>query len=344
MKIIIFFLLLIPVLGYPQINTNLKLNLEHDYCYYIDMYLFAQDSQGQFLGVLSSNKYDSESIINTFGQYGSTYSSTSILNKYCDYGSEYSSLSAYNKFASNPPIICKLENGVYTPLAFLTKNTLKEPALDPDILITLLKNDCDTSAASEPDILAFSLWISEKDYCIGDSIEINYTIFNNSRSDFNSLFYTSLSLDTSLITSFKTTKLASKTSIHGSARVKLSSNTHRIILITDYTSLVPESNEANNRTSLIIHPKIPTTGIEQKLVGETLSIYPNPVYSNGFLKIDSDTFFSRITMYSFNGQLILDKPIENNIIDISTENINKGLYLIKLYNRQGYVVKKIIIS
>lgn len=42
-----------------------------------ESFLLAQD--GQFLGMLSSNKYQSDSVMN---KYGSKYSSTSIFNQY----------------------------------------------------------------------------------------------------------------------------------------------------------------------------------------------------------------------------------------------------------------------
>lgn len=60
---------------------------------------------GQFLGVLSSNRYDSLSVSNPYGQYGSKYSSTSIHNPYSVYGSKYSSLSPNNPYATSPPIL-----------------------------------------------------------------------------------------------------------------------------------------------------------------------------------------------------------------------------------------------
>ena len=45
-----------------------------------DSFLLAQD--GQFLGMLSANKYQSDSVMNEYESYGSKYSSTSIFNQY----------------------------------------------------------------------------------------------------------------------------------------------------------------------------------------------------------------------------------------------------------------------
>ena len=62
-------------------------------------------NNGQFLGKLSLNIYDSESILNKYGKYGNPYSPTSIMNRYSTYGSPYSSLSPFNQYSFTPPVI-----------------------------------------------------------------------------------------------------------------------------------------------------------------------------------------------------------------------------------------------
>ena len=51
-------------------------------------------SDGTYLGLISSNRYSSDSICNRYGDYGSRYASLSIRNQYGDYGSRYASVSA----------------------------------------------------------------------------------------------------------------------------------------------------------------------------------------------------------------------------------------------------------
>jgi len=60
---------------------------------------------GKYLGALSSNPYDQDSVSNPYGQYGSQYSQDSINNPYGEYGSPYSDKSINNPYATNPPII-----------------------------------------------------------------------------------------------------------------------------------------------------------------------------------------------------------------------------------------------
>lgn len=99
-------------------------------------FLVADD--GQFLGKLCLNQYDTDSITNQYGSYGSQYSSTSINNKYSSYGSQYSSLSPFNQYSSTPPTIY-LRGQKY---GFLTKNKYKGGVtLDPDTLANWMRSN-----------------------------------------------------------------------------------------------------------------------------------------------------------------------------------------------------------
>ena len=60
---------------------------------------------GQYLGNLSSNKYDPDSVSNPYGRYGSQYSPDSINNPYSAHGSPYSPTSVNNSYASSLPVI-----------------------------------------------------------------------------------------------------------------------------------------------------------------------------------------------------------------------------------------------
>lgn len=92
---------------------------------------------GEFLGIISRNEVDSKSILNSVGRYGSTVSSTSIFCTVGRYGSEVSSLSAFCEIASTPPKIIS-KDGKF--VAYLTKNSLKTPRVDPLALVGWLKS------------------------------------------------------------------------------------------------------------------------------------------------------------------------------------------------------------
>lgn len=55
---------------------------------------------GKYLGNLSSNQFDPNSVANPYGRYGSPYSPDSINNQFGRYGSPYSPNSVNNPFAT----------------------------------------------------------------------------------------------------------------------------------------------------------------------------------------------------------------------------------------------------
>lgn len=93
-----------------------------------DTYIEAQD--GKFLGSLNQNPFDTQSIFNRFGSYGSKFSSDSIFNKFSPYGGTFSMQSPFNTTARRPPKIIK--NGVV--LGFVSSNPTITPRIAPEEL------------------------------------------------------------------------------------------------------------------------------------------------------------------------------------------------------------------
>ena len=91
-------------------------------------------NDNEYLGKISKSQFDSDSINNQFGTYGSQFSAYSIFNNFGTYGSEFSSLSPFNKFTSTPPKIYK-EN-VF--IAYLSVNTFMFPRVDTNLLVVWL--------------------------------------------------------------------------------------------------------------------------------------------------------------------------------------------------------------
>ena len=88
-----------------------------------------------FLGKLTTNEFDSDSVFNTYGTYGSMYSTNSIWNSYGVYGSDYSNTSAFNKYATTPPVIIKNDKII----GFVTANTTLQNGIHPDKLKSYLE-------------------------------------------------------------------------------------------------------------------------------------------------------------------------------------------------------------
>lgn len=75
--------------------------------------LFGGRNNEQYLGCLNCSKYDTNSITNEYGQYGSSYTTNSIWNNYGTYGSKYSQYSWRNPYATNPPVIVNPDGNFY---------------------------------------------------------------------------------------------------------------------------------------------------------------------------------------------------------------------------------------
>ncbi len=101
--------------------------------------IYGGQSHKQFLGCLNCSEYDSNSVMNTYGNFGSSYSSTSISNSYSEYGSPYSQYSACNQYATNPPVIVDSQGNFY---GYLTINHYKSQAIKDRNVITWLASIC----------------------------------------------------------------------------------------------------------------------------------------------------------------------------------------------------------
>ena len=91
-------------------------------------------NDNQYLGKISQNQYDLDSISNRFGTYGSEFSLYSIFNSFGTYGSQFSILSPFNQFTTTPPKIYKND----TFVAYLTINTFMFPRIDTYLLVSWL--------------------------------------------------------------------------------------------------------------------------------------------------------------------------------------------------------------
>ena len=132
-KLIIFFLMLCFASCYYPRSYRQDLPPSFDL---LDGRAVLVSSDGQFLGLISSNEYDPNSILNEYGSYGSRYSPTSIFNEYGEYGGKYSSKSPFNEFARNPPMIYIDKDFI----AYLTVCRYETPRIDPYELIGYLKS------------------------------------------------------------------------------------------------------------------------------------------------------------------------------------------------------------
>jgi hypothetical protein len=106
---------------------------------------YLQGGDGQFLGTITDNAFDRESIVNQYGPYGSKYSPTSIHNQYSKYGSPYSTLSINSPYATNPPILY-LNGERRGPVS---KNPYLQNRIPAEVFLDALEHDLPTLVAGQ---------------------------------------------------------------------------------------------------------------------------------------------------------------------------------------------------
>ena len=71
-----------------------------------------------------------------------------------------------------------------------------------------------------------------------------------------------------------------------------------------------------------------------------MNVYPNP--TNGVLNINSKSSIITINITDLNGRLIQASNQNNNQVAINVENLQSGIYLLKITTESGVSTQKII--
>lgn len=92
-------------------------------------YRIYSNNGSTYLGKVTTNTEDPESIWNPNGEYGSSTSTTSIYNTYGIYGSKNSMFSAFNDYATAPP---KIFDNSGNFVGYLSSNLIHTNGIAPD--------------------------------------------------------------------------------------------------------------------------------------------------------------------------------------------------------------------
>ena len=117
-----------------RIRTILALILDHMLRRDSDVELVAQDEQ--FLGKLTDDPTNPDSLLNEYGPHGGLYGPISIFNQYSQYGSRYGVYSLRNPYCVAPPKLMLNDSA----LCVITANLGIDGGIDPDDFIFILKN------------------------------------------------------------------------------------------------------------------------------------------------------------------------------------------------------------
>lgn len=101
--------------------------------------LFGGSGHRTYLGCINCSEYAADSILNSYGSFGSQYGTTSITNQFSQFGSPYSAYSACNPYATDPPVIVDAAGNSY---GRLTVNQGNSQRTRNDTLLTWLAVVC----------------------------------------------------------------------------------------------------------------------------------------------------------------------------------------------------------
>ena len=73
-------------------------------------------------------------------------------------------------------------------------------------------------------------------------------------------------------------------------------------------------------------------------MASSIKVYPNP--TSNMLTIDADVPIKKIEVFSILGKKV--KELNENFERISLFDMTEGIYLVKIYSDNAYVIKKII--
>jgi len=107
-----------------------------------------------------------------------------------------------------------------------------------------------------------------------------------------------------------------------------------------YYTIFLSGGDDNNYNYILVNGALEVTaptGIEDRGTSR-ISVYPNPVKNEIFIKTDSQ--IKRVEIYSLTGALLL---LENNFNEkISVSDLPKGVYMLRIYTDNGLTIEKIV--
>ncbi len=89
-----------------------------------------------------------------------------------------------------------------------------------------------------------------------------------------------------------------------------------------------------------------TTGvnIQALKLKQSLNIFPNPMGSSGYFSFSDSFIGGQFQIFSYEGKLIMDRKIQDNLTRINTNHLPSGAYYIKAFSSEGKISKSFIIE
>ena len=98
-------------------------------------------------------------------------------------------------------------------------------------------------------------------------------------------------------------------------------------------------------STTVAPPTVPTTPNPPKSADITLKIYPNPVYSHSLIVTAATPNTEKIIIYNLNGQIEIEKSINNSKTEINSSKLPTGVHIVKILKDNVVIdTRKIIVG
>ena len=101
-----------------------------------------------------------------------------------------------------------------------------------------------------------------------------------------------------------------------------------------------ESIEIDPQSQLISNNNVVKTGIDQEILNQEISLYPNPAIDLIKIQNSSEAIVEKVSIYNMLGKLILEES--NPLVSINLKPLSVGMHLVKIETSQGTLHKTIL--
>ena len=125
---------------------------------------------------------------------------------------------------------------------------------------------------------------------------------------------------------------------------KSGENPDSAIIVISSSSSVPKNGSYIYIDDLLFSGSV--IGINEiSLNQNSISVFPNPSNDTATIEINNETNTTlETTIFNFEGKIIYEKIVLNNINTINTSNWNKGVYSVQIKSKNQLINKKLIIN
>lgn len=108
---------------------------------------------------------------------------------------------------------------------------------------------------------------------------------------------------------------------------------------------IPVNVPADGPKLVIVVDSSKTVSINEVLDDTQFNIYPNPTQTNLFVNLDKQLDLSEATIELFNtlGQQVIYQPLKKNHILLDIQDLNVGVYWVKINTKEGIGIREVII-